>query len=201
MAIRAVLLDMDGTIWDNPVDWARVRAWVGIPPGPEPILHHLRKLPPWERAEKERMLREAENQGATQGRLVPGAVELLDWLREKGILTALVTNNSRGSLQAVLARHPLPFDKVFSREDIPLKPDPGAFRVPLQELRVSPEEACVVGDSHMDLIAASRAGVAEVVLVAPRDWMRPFFPPGARFHEVGDLFQAREILSRLIAAP
>jgi len=201
MVIRAVLLDMDGTIWDNPVDWAQVRAWVGIPPGPEPILHHLRKLPPQERAEKERVLQEAESRGTTQGRLVPGAVELLDWLRGKGILTALVTNNSRASLQAVLARHPLPFDKAFSREDIPLKPDPGAFRVPLQELQVSPREACVVGDSHMDLIAASRAGVAVVVLVAPRGWMRPFFPPGARFHEVGDLFEARKVLSRLIEGP
>lgn len=201
MVIQAALLDMDGTIWDNPVDWAQVRAWMGIPPGPEPILHRLRKLPPRERAEKERVLREAESQGATRGRLAAGAVELLHWLRGKGILTVLVTNNSRASLQAVLTRHPLPLDKVFTREDIPLKPDPGAFRVPLQWLRVSPKEACVVGDSHMDLIAASRAGVAEVVLVSPRDWMRPFFPPGAHFHEVSDLFEAREILSRLIAEP
>lgn len=201
MAIRAVLFDMDGTIWENPVDWAQVRARVGLPPGPEPILHHLRQLPPRERAEKERVLREAETEGVTRGRLVPGAVELLEWLRGKGILTALVTNNSRTSLKAVLARHPLQLDLAFSREDVPLKPDPGAFLVPLASLGVRPEEACVVGDSHMDLIAASRAGVAEVVLVAPRDWMRPFFPRGAHFHEVGDLFEARELLDRLLDGP
>jgi HAD superfamily hydrolase (TIGR01549 family) len=198
MGIRAVLLDMDGTIWDSPVDWAEVRRRVGLGPDPYPILHHLRRLPPEQREEKERVLLAAEAEGVARGRLAPGAVELLAWLRDRDIKTALVTNNSRTSLEAVLARHPLDFDRTFSREEIPLKPDPGAFLVPLAALGVPPGEACVVGDSHLDLIAADRAGVAEVVLVSPREWMRPLFPDRGRFHEARDLWEVREILARLL---
>jgi len=197
MGIKAVLVDMDGTIWDNPVDWAEVRRRMGLDLDPYPILHHLRRLPRKERIEKERVLQAAEAEGVARGRLIPGAVELLTWLKEQGIKTALVTNNSRESLERVLACHPLPFDLTFSREDVPLKPDPGAFLVPLAALEVSPHEACVIGDSHLDLVAADRAGVAEIILVAPREWMRPLFPNHTRFYEVRDLAEAQGLLRRL----
>lgn len=198
MGIRAVLFDMDGTIWHNPVDWAEVRRRVGLAPGPFPIAHHLKGLPPEEREAKEGILRDAEAEGVRRGRLLPGAEELISWLKGKGVRTALVTNNSRESLESVLSRHPLPFDHAFSREEIPLKPDPRAFLIPLVRMGIPPSQACVVGDSHMDLLAAVRAGVREVVLVAPRAWMRDFFPDGVEFHEVGNLSEAKAVLERLL---
>jgi len=199
MALKAVLFDMDGTIWDNPVDWAQVRAELGLGMDGRPIAHHLVKLPPEERARGERILRAYEAQGVANGRPVPGARELIEFLHGRGVACALVTNNSRRSAMGVLGRHPLPFDRVFTREDIPMKPDPGAFLIPLAELGVPPQEACVVGDSHLDLIAAGKADVAEIILVSPRDWMRPLFPPGCQFHEAKDLLQVKEILTGYLA--
>jgi HAD superfamily hydrolase (TIGR01509 family) len=198
MALRAVLFDMDGTIWYNPVDWGEVRRKIGLARGPLPIVHYLSQLPAEERATKERILLAAEAEGVAKGRLLPRARELVEWLKGNGILTALVTNNSRRSLEAVLTKHPLPFDRVFSREDIPMKPDPGAFLVPLRALGVPPSEAVGVGDSHLDLIAASRAGVREIILVSPREWVRKYFPPGAEFREVADLEGARRVLEGLL---
>ena len=200
MALKAVLFDMDGTIWDSPVDWAKVRAELGIRVDGRPIAQHLAKLPPEERARGERILHAYEAQGVANGRPVPGAGELIEFLHGRGVACVLVTNNSRQSALGVLRRHPLPFDRVFTREEIPMKPDPRAFLIPLSELGVPPQEACVVGDSHLDLIAASKANVAEIILVSPRDWMRPLFPPGARFREVTDLYAARDVLAELLTS-
>jgi HAD superfamily hydrolase (TIGR01549 family) len=198
--IRAVLLDMDGTIWHNPVDWVELREELGLKVDHLPISQQLARLSPAARAAGERRLREAEARGVEQGHPMPGAKELVEFLAARGVKCALVTNNSRASVRGVLARHPLPFQALFPREEIPLKPDPGAFLVPLGKLGVAPEEACVVGESHLDLIAAHRAGVGEVILVAPQGWMRAFFPPGARFHEVGDLGEARALLAEWLGA-
>ncbi|HAF70446.1 TPA: hypothetical protein DCL37_03705 [Candidatus Acetothermia bacterium] len=198
MGLKAVLFDMDGTIWENPVDWAEVRAELGLGLDGLPIFQHLRRLTPEERRRGEDLLRAYEARGVEAGRPAPGAGELIEFLRQSGLVCALVTNNSRESALGVLRRHPLPFDQVFAREDVPMKPDPRAFLIPLSQLGIPPQEACVVGDSHLDLIAASRANVAEVILVAPRDWMRPLFPEGTRFHEVPNLYAAKALLAKLV---
>jgi phosphoglycolate phosphatase-like HAD superfamily hydrolase len=46
------------------------------------------------------------------------------WLRENAMPTALITRNSRASVNVVLAKHGLVFDVVMSREDGKFKPDP-----------------------------------------------------------------------------
>jgi len=79
-----------------------------------------------------------------------------------------------------------------------LKPDPEAFLGPLRRLGISPKEAAVVGDSHLDLLAAHAARVALIILLRPSDWMRPFFPTGAIFQEVQTLTEAQEVLARFL---
>jgi phosphoglycolate phosphatase-like HAD superfamily hydrolase len=40
--IRAVLFDLDGTLWENPVRWDELRRELGLPPdGPPDLLAHL----------------------------------------------------------------------------------------------------------------------------------------------------------------
>ncbi|HPD06685.1 MAG TPA: HAD-IA family hydrolase [Candidatus Bipolaricaulis sp.] len=200
MPFRAALIDMDGTIWETPVRMTAVREELGLPPDGRTILAGIADLPPSRRTEAVEVLRAREREGVERGCLRAGTRELLDFLRLSGVKTILVTNNSRESTDAVLARHELPFDLVVTRDDGPLKPDPGAFLGPLARLGLSPEEALVLGDSHFDLQAAVAAGIPAVVLVAPREWMRTYFPPGAAYHEVPDLDAAREVVRRLLAA-
>ncbi|NOX45208.1 MAG: HAD family hydrolase [Caldiserica bacterium] len=200
MAIKVVLFDMDGTIWDAPLDWGEARRRIGVPDDGRPIAHHLALLPPGERAEKEALLRRFEEEGVRRGRPIPGAAELLEFLRRRGIKCVLVTNNSRESAEAVLQATGLSFDAVFTREDGALKPEPEALLRPLERAGAKPEEAVLVGDSHHDLVAALRADVREVILVSPTDRARSFFPPGARFHEVRDLFEARTVLEGILGS-
>lgn len=198
--IRAVLFDLDGTLWENPVRWDELRKELGLPPDGLPIYWHIQRLPAEKRAWAESRLREKEAEGVRFGQLKPGAKELLEFLRNRGVRCVLVTNNSRESAEGVLRAHPLPFDLVWTREDGALKPDPQAFLGPLRRLGVPPEGAAVVGDSHLDLQAAHAAGIPLVVLVAPRTWMRPFFPTQASFWEVENLVQVKEVLSRFLAS-
>jgi pyrophosphatase PpaX len=197
--IRAVLFDLDGTLWENPVRWDELRRELGLPPDGLPIYWHISRLPEGKREEAEARLREKEAEGVRFGRLKPGALELLEFLRSRGVLCVLVTNNSRESAEGVLRLHPLPFDLVWTREDGALKPDPEAFLGPLRRLGVSPEEAAVVGDSHLDLQAAHAAGIPAVILVKPAAWMRRFFPADALFAEAEDLAQVKAWLSSLLS--
>lgn len=198
MRLRAALIDLDGTIWDNPVQIAAVRAELGLAQDGRPILHAIAELPRSQRAQAIAILESHERAGVEQGTLRPGTHELLGFLRERNVKSVLVTNNSRASTDAVLFRHGLRFDLVRTRDEGPLKPDPAAFLGPLGQLGVHPEEALVLGDSHFDLQAAVGAGIREVILVHPAEWMRGFFPPGARPREVPTLGEAQALIASLL---
>jgi HAD superfamily hydrolase (TIGR01509 family) len=194
--IGAVLFDLDGTLWENPVRWDELRRELGFPPDGLPLYWHISGLPKEQKARAEARLREKEAEGVRLGQLKPGARELLEFLRTRGVRCVLVTNNSRESAEGVLGTNPLPFDLVWTRDDGALKPDPQAFLGPLRRLHIAPAAAAVVGDSHLDLQAAHAAGISVIVLVQPPAWARPFFPTGARFHEVQDLKEAQTVLAQ-----
>lgn len=199
MAVRAVLLDMDGTIWDCPVDWGGLRATLGLPNDGRPIMEHLRQAAPEQRARGIALLEQHEAHGANHGRLMAGTHELLDLIHAHGLKTALVTNNSRASVNSVLAQLKLDFDLVVSRDEIPMKPRAEAFLEPLRQLACLPEEAVAIGDAHLDVLAANAAGVAHMILVAPKRWSRRMLPASASFIEVPDLQAARHTLGETLA--
>lgn len=198
MAIRAALIDMDGTIWETPVRMAEVRQELGLPQDGRPILDGIAELPLSKRTRALEVLQAHEREGVERGCLRLGTHELLEFLCRRGVKRVLVTNNSWESTDAVLALHDLSFDLVCTRDNGPLKPDPEAFLLPLARLGFSPEQAIVIGDSHFDLLAAVAAGIERVVLVQPADWMRAFFPTGATYHVVADLGEAQAIVGRLL---
>ena len=141
----------------------------------------------------------AEAKGAANGRMIGGAHELLDLLRRHRIACALVTNNSRRSAETVLGRHDLRFDLVLTRDDGTTKPDPQLFLDALARLRVPPEEAIVIGDAHLDLLAARAAGIPGVILVGTPEWMRAHIPETADHKEARDLFHVAEIVESILA--
>jgi len=200
MQIRVALLDMDGTVFDSRIDWLALREKIELPWDGRPILAQLHDAPSDIRAKGLALLHEAERLGAEDGELIPGTHELLESLRRHSIRCALITNNSRRSVETVLSRYQLPFDLVLTRDDGAAKPDPEAFVRALAQLRVEPSDAVVIGDAHLDLIAAQRAGIRETILVGTPPWMREHIPPDVDYHAAADLIDAREILERLLAA-
>lgn len=188
----AVLFDMDGTIYDSGIDFLSIRERLGLPQNGIPILEQLRDVSPQARTRGIELLHAAEAYGAANGRLIPGATELLCWLQGKGISRALITNNSRPSVEAMLSKHPLSFDLILTRDDAAAKPDPALFLKALELLQIQPAHVVAVGDTHLDALAAHRAGIREIHLVSLRDWMTELIPGQIGYKEVANLYDVRD---------
>jgi putative hydrolase of the HAD superfamily len=92
---------------------------------------------------------------------VPGAVEMLDRLRGRGLDLAVVSNWDVG-LTEHLER--IGADRLFSTvvtsaEAGAAKPDPAAFRLALERLGVEPARALHVGDENEDEQGAAAVGM------------------------------------------
>ena len=181
------LFDMDGTIYDSGIDFLAIRERLGLPQNGMPILDQLRAASPEVRTRGIEVLHSAEAEGAANGQLIPGTRDLLSWLREQNIQCALITNNSRRSVDAIFAKHPLSFDLVLTRDDAAAKPAPDLFLMALERLHIQPLHAVVVGDTHLDALAAHRAGIREIHLVALRKWMAEMIPSDVGYEPAKNL--------------
>lgn len=156
----AILFDMDGTITEPMLDFPTIKAEMGI--GTQPILEALAAMSPESRAAAEAVLLRHEQDAAENSTLNQGCRELLDWLRRHSIRTALVTRNSRLSVQTVVRRHRLEFDALVTREDPPFKPDPGPLSLACKRLAVAECDVWMVGDGQYDVQAGCAAGIRTV---------------------------------------
>lgn len=96
-----------------------------------------------------------------------GIPELLRFLKEQGIRTAVLSNkphertadNIRGTLGMEQ------FDRVYGEREaqgIPKKPSPEGLWKILEELQIEKENCLYLGDTNTDMITAGAAGVAAV---------------------------------------
>lgn len=103
---------------------------------------------------------------------VPGAYELLDYLRPKYRLAVL--SNGTKSSQIVKMRNfrfePY-FEKVYLSDDIGYpKPDVRIFQYALNDMGVCPEDVLMIGDDFEgDIVGAANAGIEQVWL-HPAGW-------------------------------
>lgn len=164
---RALLLDMDGTITRPLLDFPRIKREMGL--GEEPILEALERLDCAARAHAEEVLLRHEREAAERSTLNGGCLELLSWLAAQRIATALITRNSRESVEVVLRKHGLAIDVRISREEPPYKPHPRPLLLACERLNVEPRDAWMVGDGQHDLEAGSRAGTRTVWLSHGRE--------------------------------
>lgn len=95
----------------------------------------------------------------------PGLIEALSELRARGIRLALVTTKLQRIARRQLAVLGIEreFEAVIGFDDCERpKPDPQPFVLALRALAVSPAEAAAVGDTPMDIQGARAAGVLAV---------------------------------------
>ncbi|MDP6635123.1 MAG: HAD family phosphatase [Phycisphaerae bacterium] len=160
-----VVFDMDGTLIEQMLDFQAIRRHLAIPPD-EGILEAIRTMPAARRREAEVWLVQTERRIAEQARLMPGAIETLAAIRNAKIKIALLTRNTRASMQTVIGKFDLEFDLAWSREDGPIKPEPDSILKACDTLNTAPEQTACVGDFHYDLVAAN-AAQAVSILIAP----------------------------------
>lgn len=97
----------------------------------------------------------------------PGMIQLLQFLKKLEIKLAIVTNNSRESLDMGLKHLEIEtiFDFTITRDDVSeTKPNPEGLLKALNTLDVAPREALYVGDTGNDIKAAKSAGVPSVMV-------------------------------------
>jgi len=170
MGLKLVIFDLDGTLLDSPLDFDAIRCEIGLPDG-QPILEALEGLPPPERARAEAVIDRHETEAVRASRLIPGATDLLAWLRARGLKVALLTRNSRASVEAAARRHGLAFDDAVTREDHEPKPSPRGVRHLMEAGGARAAETGGGGDFRFDVEAGAAAGVRTVAVVPdPTGW-------------------------------
>ena len=96
---------------------------------------------------------------------LPGLLDFLRSVKERGLRTGLVTNAPRENVGAVLPALRLDdyFDAIVtSGEAGPGKPDPAPYRAALKKLGEAPDKALAFEDSVSGIASAVGAGIATV---------------------------------------
>lgn len=93
-----------------------------------------------------------------------GILELLDALRARGILTAVLSNKPHSTtLKVADALFGDRFDVVFGqREGKPIKPDPTVLKEILADWSIAPEECLYLGDTGTDMQTGKGGGAFTV---------------------------------------
>lgn len=162
---RFWIFDMDGTLTHAVHDFDAIRAELELPEG-EPILEAIARLPEEEAARKSRQLDDLELKIAELATPQPGAVELLERLRERGATLGILTRNGKQIAAATLSAagldHFFPQPVVISRDCCAPKPDPAGVQRLLDYWTAPPTASVMVGDYLFDLQAGQRAGVTTI---------------------------------------
>ena len=208
--LEAVVFDLDGTLVDSAPglhmaagamladlglpcpDLATVISFIGqgAPKLVERCLLWARAAPGDHPEALATFLRHYEADPKAETTVYPGARELLEALRARGLRLGLCTNKPEAPTRAMLAALSLgPFDAVLGGDSLPVrKPDPAPLLRVIADLGTVPGAVLYVGDSETDWRTARAAGVA-YVHVAGGYQTGPIadFAPWRRLDRLGDL--------------
>lgn len=187
---RLVMFDLDGTLMDSvpdlaaavdkmlmllgrePAGLARVRDWVGngarvlVRRALAGQLQHDGVAD--ELADEALVLFMQTYAGGHELTTVyPGVRDCLDWLRDRGVPMAIITNKPAQFIEPLLDEKGLSgcFRWLVGGDTLPQqKPDPAALFWVMDKANVAPSESLFVGDSRNDVRAAKAAGVPCVAL-------------------------------------
>ncbi|WP_460192793.1 HAD family hydrolase [Thermosynechococcus sp. FA-CM-4201] len=105
---------------------------------------------------------------------LPGVIELVQRLHERGCVLAMISSDRRSEIEAFLDTYHLkPFFQCWQGGDEPpTKPDPQVFLRVCDRLGVRPDQTVVIGDADSDGLMAQRGGAAGSIGVT-WGWQRP----------------------------
>ncbi len=178
--LKAVLFDLDGTLIDSKKDIAAAanaaRVHFGMPALPLEVvtgyigwgIEHLNRKAletedPARLSEGLEVLKAHYREHCVDQTVVfPGVMELLDFLRGRGIQMGLVSNKPHEFTLITLEKLGLsPYFKAILGADAVLnkKPHPEPLWAALSKIGAKPSEAVMIGDSPVDVQAAHAAGM------------------------------------------
>ena len=186
---RTLLFDLDGTLAET--DSLHLPTWVEVllPRGIEvdqafykenisgrSNAEIVRDLLPGLSEEERRSIFEAKEASfrkrAVDLEPLPGLLDFLEQVKNRGITTGLVTNAPGENVGAVLPALKLQdfFDIIVLSEDVEaVKPDPAPYNEALKKLDLAPEEALAFEDSVSGIASAVAAGIPTVGIASTQE--------------------------------
>jgi phosphoglycolate phosphatase len=212
---RAILLDLDGTLVTSYFRASEAKKEVLnlfqqlVPSNGLRLSDHIRDyfkfversvIPDKEKVKRSvsEIIERYELESVERSELKPGAVELLQSFHGNSPV-CIVSNSGSRAVNRTLDKFSLHdhLDFVISRDDAPdLKPTGRGIELVLRRFSVRPENAVMIGDTVMDIMAALDAGVTSVALtdgVGRLEELRRVWPD----YMMPGLSETRELLSRL----
>jgi len=89
---------------------------------------------------------------------------MLEYISKKQLKKALLTRNSRKSVETVLQKHCLHFEFIVSREDTKPKPAPDPIFLLSKKMNIHTDHLLMVGDYKYDILCGKAAGTKTVLL-------------------------------------
>ncbi len=152
-----IILDLDGTLTRPTLDFAAIRREIGIG-ADDDLVERINILPSDRRIAAWAIVERHEEEARRRQVIQPGARELLEHCRLRGVRTAVVTRNTRRSVETFCARYEVSFDTVVTREFPFIKPHPGPIQYVLAQWKMTAERVLTVGDYIHDIASGRAAG-------------------------------------------
>ena len=157
--ISGVIFDLDNTLVSSALDFDWLRQQLSCAANID-LLQYIADIPDvTHRKQLEEKVIEHELADARQSTIMPECENLLSYLRQQKIPTAVVTRNCAQAAKLKIDHHQLQFDRIVSREEFPPKPAPDALLDIAQQWQLAPQNILYVGDYIYDLQAAFRANM------------------------------------------
>jgi phosphoglycolate phosphatase len=128
------------------------------------------------------ILHQVEMMAAEKGRLIPGMEETLKNLRGSGIKVGIVTRNCEEAVRKVFPSIDVFCDVFVSRNSVKkVKPHPDHLTYVMESLKVSGDEAWMVGDHPTDIQAGRQEGMGTIGVLTGRTKREGFEKAGADY--------------------
>ncbi|MBM4056578.1 MAG: HAD family hydrolase [Planctomycetes bacterium] len=194
--LQGIIFDMDGTLTKPKADFAAIEREIGAKVGF--ILDYAEKSSPEELTRAMGILERFEEQAAMESELNEGVTEILKFLEKKQLKTALLTRNSRKSVDTVLKKHNLRFEFIISRDDAKPKPAPDPIFLLSRMMDIHTKHLLMVGDYKYDIMCGKAAGT-RTALLRYKEYVETEIMPDFEINSLKDIVHIIEHFERTTA--
>jgi HAD superfamily hydrolase (TIGR01549 family) len=155
--IKGLIFDMDGTLTVPLIDFKKMRKDLNISEEGD-LAEIINSWPEPRRNQAWKIIEKHEIHAIENNCLQTGVENALKRFEQANIRLAIITRNTARSTEAVLAKLPVKFDPVLTREFPHIKPAPEPVLHILDAWQIDADECIMIGDYIHDIESANAAG-------------------------------------------